>query len=393
MRIAHVTATFPPYHGGAGTVCLNQALHLARLGQDVTVFTAAHPPGDLRYPPEITVRRLSVAFRIGNAPLLPQLTRLRGFDIIHLHYPFIFGSEMIWAVSKARGIPYVVNYHNDLIGKGPRRHLFDAYSTLLGQMVLSGADKLLVVSKDHAQNCRQTRLLAGRWADVVDLPNGVDTARFRPGLEGRVIRSRHGVPSDAQVLTFVGALDRAHHFKGVDELLEAFSHLNAEGVVLMIVGDGDLKLEFTDLASDLGVAESVCFVGSRSHDELPFYYSASDVVVLPSYPPESFGLVLVEAMACGRPVIAHDIPGVRSVVDEGNDGLLASPGDVYDLADKMRQLLGDSRRRRGMGGRGRRKVEERYAWPRIGERLLQVYEQVLSRSSGQRKQGVEEVAT
>ena len=91
MRIAHVTATFPPYQGGTGTVCYHNALGLARLGHEVTVFTAEHPGGGHVDPEEFMVCRLPSLFRIGNAPFLPVLLGLREFDVIHLHLPFPFG--------------------------------------------------------------------------------------------------------------------------------------------------------------------------------------------------------------------------------------------------------------------------------------------------------------
>jgi glycosyltransferase involved in cell wall biosynthesis len=377
MRIAHITATFPPYYAGTGLVCYYQAQEMARLGHSVTVFTAAVPSGDAPSPEGVTVRRLPAVFRIGNAPLLPGLLALRGFDILHLHYPFIFGAEMVRFVSAVRRIPYVLTHHNDLIGDGFRRHLFDMYTTLIAPAIFGGARKWLAVSRDHAASCRMTPLFRRRWADVVEIPNGVDTDHFRPDVDGMGVRRRYGIPESARLLLFVGSLDRAHHFKGAGYLLRAFAQMGDEDTGLMMVGDGDLKRSLMALAEKLGIARRVWFVGTVPHPELPPFYAASDLVVLPSFPPESFGMVLIEAMACGRPVLAHHIPGVRSVVRDGEDGLLARPGDMDDLVEKMGALLGDPRRRAEMGQRGRAKVEEQYAWHRIILQLVQVYEEVL----------------
>jgi len=377
MRIAHVTATFPPYHGGTGTVCYYSALSLARLGHKVTVLTARYPPGDWPYPQEIAVRRLPAAFRVGNAPFLPGLLGLKGFDVIHLHHPFIFGAEMTWAVSRARGIPYVLTHHNDLIGNGLRRYLFDAYSMLSSPLVFGGARKFAVVSLAHASSCRLAPLLHNRWGDVVEIPNGVDTHLFRPGLDGTLIRRRHCISATAKVLLFVGALDRAHHFKGVGRLLHAFCRIADKETALVIVGNGDLKQGYANLARSLGILDRTHFAGGVSQGQLPSYYAAADVVVLPSLPPESFGVVLIEAMACAKPVIASNLPGVRSVVSDGEDGLLAGPGDVDDLVSKIEALLSDPRRSRQMGERGRAKVEARYTWDKIIPTLASVYEEVL----------------
>lgn len=378
MRIAHVTATFPPQYTGTGMVCYYNALGLARLGHEVTVFTSHHPPDDYAYPEEITVQRLPALFRIGNAPFLPGLLKIKGFDIIHLHHPFIFGAEMVWIVSQVRGIPYVITHHNDLIGDGLRRFLFDAYTALSTRLVFGGACRFAAVSLDHAASCRAAHLLRKRWGDVLEVPNGVDTELFRPGLDGAGVRRRHGISDNARVVLFVGALDRAHHFKGLGHLLRAFPRVHDKDTMLIVVGDGDMKEQFAALATQLGISHRVRFVGAVPHSELPPCYAAADIIVLPSFPPESFGVVLIEAMACARPVVAHDIPGVRSVVNDSEDGLLVSPGDAAGLAESIELLLEGPRRRRRMGQRGRARVEEEYAWRKIIARLEHVYEEVLA---------------
>lgn len=378
MRIAHVTATFPPYSAGTGQVAYHNASVLARRGHQVTVFTAAHPAGQFDYPEEFTVKRLPAALRIGNAPLLPGLLRLRDFDIVHLHHPFIFGAELIWAVSKMRRIPYVLTHHNDLIGNGQRRHLFGAYSVVSTHLAVKGAAKFAVVSLDHAAECRLAKIFRKRWHDVVEIPNGVDTHVFQPNEGGKTVRADYGISRSADLILFVGALDRAHHFKGVDYLIETFSQIRDRDTHLMIVGDGDMKSHFVKVAKESGVAQRVVFVGSIPNRQLRPYYSAADLVVLPSFPPESFGIVILEAMACGRPVVAHNIPGVRTVISEGEDGFLAVPGDMDDLADKILTLLNDPGLRMAMGRRGRAKVQEQYAWERIGEELEALYNEVLA---------------
>lgn len=377
MRIAHVTPTFPPYMAGTSSVCYYNALGLAQTGQQVTVVTSNYPPGDHRYPPQIEVRRLPALLRLGNAPLLPGLLQLDGFDIIHLHHPFIFGSELIWALSRVRKIPYVITHHNDLVGIGLRRHLFDLYSAFSTPVVFRGARKLGVVSLDWAASSRMTPQFRKRWCDVVELPNGVDTDLFRPGLDGLEARRQQGIPQDHQVVMFVGALDRAHPNKGVEHLLEAIATIADQCVTLMVVGDGDAKEQYVDMARDLGLIGRITFPGTISHQHLPQYIAAADVFVLPSKRSESFGMVLIEAMACGKPVIASNLPGVRTVVSDGQDGLLATPAHAADLAQKIETLLRDPERCRDMGQRGRAKVEEKYAWPKIIPQLVQLYEEVL----------------
>ncbi len=378
MRIAHVTATFPPYYAGTGIVCYHNALELARRGHDVTVFTAAHPPGEYTYPSEITVRRLPVLFRVGNAPVLPGLLGLHGFDLIHLHIPFVCGAEVVSIVSSLRHIPFVITHHNDMLGDGLRRHLLGLYWAVSTQCIIPGARKILAVSLDHAWASHLAPIYRRRPADVVEVPNGVDVNLFNPAVDGRWVREKHGISEEAKLALFVGVLDRAHHFKGVGHLLHALARQNNQDLILMLVGDGDQKAHWVELADTLGLSARTRFVGMIPNDHLPPYYAATDAVILPSLPPESFGMVLIEAMACGKPVIASNLPGVRTVVSDSEDGLLVTPGDVTDLAEKIHMLLDSPQRRTTMGERGRMKVEEKYAWPKVVEQLERVYEEALA---------------
>lgn len=379
MKIAHISATFPPYEAGTGRVCYYNALELARLGHEVTVYTANHPPGEPAYPPELNVVRLPFTYRVGNAPIMLDLLKLRDYDLLHLHFPQILTPELIWLVSRLRGIPYVLTHHNDLKAKDYRRYIFAVYYPFTQLLSVRGARKFVVVSEQHARNCALTPIFERRWEDVEEVSNGVDVEIFRPqsAETAQAIRQQHGVPSDAPLLGFVGALDRAHDFKGVDLLIEAFAKLERPAAHLLIVGDGDLRPTYEALAQERGVAERVHFVGKVAHEDLAPTYAALDVLVLPSSPPESFGMVLVEAAACQRPVVASDIPGVNSVVDDGETGYLFPLGDVDALTERLRTLVDDSALRQRMGHAGYEKVHARYTWAAIAQRLEAVYERAL----------------
>jgi glycosyltransferase involved in cell wall biosynthesis len=373
MRIAHVTATFPPYASGTGNVCFYNARELARRGHDVTVFTAAVAGAPARETRDgFEVRRLRPLVRVGNAPLLPQLvTVLRGFDLIHLHYPFISGAELVRLASLVHGVPFVMTLHNDLIGDGARAPLFTAYQKASAWLTVRHAACLCAVSMDHYRSSRLRASVGNVRLKAVEIPNGVDTDRFTPTGESGV-RDRYHIPEDAGLALFVAALDRAHHYKGLDRLLQAMASLD-EDAWLLVVGEGELRARYEEQARTLGVAHRTVFAGAVPHDRLPPFFRDADVGVLPSCAPESFGMVLIEAMACGIPVIASESPGVRSVVSDGADGLLAQPGDVAGLAAALRSLLADPALRRAMGQRGRAKVEAKYAWERIGVQLDWLY--------------------
>jgi glycosyltransferase involved in cell wall biosynthesis len=382
MRIAHVTATFPPYYSGTGMVCYHNALGLARLGHQVTVFTANHPPGDYTYPEEISVCRLPVLFRIGNAPFLPKLFGLEGFDIVHLHYPFFFGSEMIFLRSLTGGLRYVMIYQHDVLFSGLLRWPEKLHHQLLGRRILARAEKVLASSWDYARASRLKELMRARPEAVEELPNGVDARWFHPDVDCDGLHTQYGIKYTDRVVLFVGTLDKAHYFKGIRILLQALARISDSGVKLLVVGDGNLRPTYQRQTVELGLEDRVIFCGRVSDEELPAHYALCDVLVLPSTTMgEAFGVVLLEAMACGKPVIASNLPGVRSVVSDGEDGLLVRPGDAEDLAEKIQMLLDAPQRRREMGERGRDKVEEKYAWPKIIPRLVRVYKEVLANAT------------
>ncbi len=375
MRIAHVTATFPPHYTGTGVVCYHNALGLARLGHQVTVFTAACPLGDYRDPPELTIRRLPVLFRLGNAPFLPGLLQLHEFDLVHLHYPFYFGAEMVWLGSLGRRFPYVATYHQDVLFRGLLRFPERLHHWLIGRRVLWGAAGIIATSLDYARASRLAEFV--RQGLVVEVPNGVDGTRFHPGLDGASLRRRYGLGAEERVVLFVGALDQAHYFKGVSLLLRAVANL--PDVRLLLVGEGNLRVAYQAQAAELGLGERAVFCGRVPDEELAAHYALGDLLALPSVTMgEAFGVVLLEAMACGKPVIASDLPGVRSVVSDGVDGLLVQPGDVEGLAGSIRSLVDDPERRREMGERGRAKVEAQYDWSVVIPRLVEIYEEALA---------------
>ena len=378
LKIAQIVATFPPYFAGMSMVCYHNSLALARFGHEVTVFTSRYPRVDYKYPDSIRVVRYEPLFRVGNAPLIPKLMTLERFDIVHLHYPFIFGSELVALNAALRKSHLVVTCHQDLFFNGILGYLAGCYSYSIGNWVLQKADKILTPSLDHLVNSRARHVAEKRKADVMELPNGVDTQTFNPKIVGDDIRDRHHI-RDRKIILFVGALDKAHWFKGVDILITAFSKMRYEQAVLVIVGEGELKRDFQDLASRLEIVNKVIFAGSVCYEDLPKYYAISDLLALPSTSSgEIFGLVLVEAMACGKPVIASNLPGVRTVVDSGGNGFLVKPGDVDELVSRMRYLLDNERVREDYGRRGREKVENQYSWDRIGIRLEEIYGEVLA---------------
>lgn len=378
-RIAHVTATFPPYRGGTGNVCFHNARELARRGHEVHVFTAAIP-GAPAYEERdgVTIHRFRPLARVGNARILPGLLpALRGFDLIHLHYPF-FGGELATLAAKLYRTPLVITYHQDVLLDGLAGLVEKSLRRTVGWLTFRGAARLLFTSDDYGRASYVRPMLFGREHVLGELPNSVDVTRFRPDGVGPNLRTRHNVEPDDRIALLVAGLDRAHYFKGVEIFLAALARLPAT-VKGLIVGDGDLRERYMHRAVELRIAARVTFAGRVPDEELPDYYRLADVGVLPSVTMgEAFGLVLVESLACGTPVIASDLPGVRTVVSHGVDGLLVRPNDARALATAIENILRDEPRRREMGYAGRVKAVARYSWQHIGDHLETIYREVLA---------------
>lgn len=381
LRIAHLTATFPPYPGGAGNTCYRFATGQAERGHHVEVFTAV-ADGEPPDPGGATVHRIDPVMAIGNAPLIPMLARLEGFDVIHLHYPFIFGSELTLLGRlrrRARGAALVVHYKNRLLGRGTRGLMFETYERTVAPALIRAADRILVLSADHARSVPYlARALERTPERVIEMPNGVDTVTFSPGADDTGLRERLGIPAGAVVAAFVATLDRAHHFKRVDLAIEALARTRNRDLHLLVAGGGELLDGFRAEAAAAGVGGRVHFLGRVPHGELPAVLRASDLFVLTTEPPESFGIVLIEAMACGLPAIATDYPGVRAVVDDAT-GILIPPGDsaaAAEALDRLDDAGGDGRER--LGAAGRAKAERLWAWPALLDRMDAAYAEAIA---------------
>jgi glycosyltransferase involved in cell wall biosynthesis len=384
VRIAHLTATFPPYPGGAGNTAFRFAREQAAAGHHVEVFTApaAGEPPD---PGAVDVHRIDPVFAIGNAPLIPGLARVEGFDVIHLHYPFIFGSELTLLGRlrrRRREQALLVHYKNRLVGKGPRGLLFGAYEHTVAPTLIRAADRVCVLSADHAASVPYLRRTGERAPQkLIEMPNGVDAELFSPG-DGSSLRGTLGIPATATVAAFVATLDLAHHFKRLDVAIDAVARLGDPDLHLVVAGGGELLDGFKRHAGEAGIGERVHFLGAVPHAELPGVLRAAGLFLLTTEPPESFGIVLIEAMAAGLPAIATDYPGVRAVVDEGETGLLVPRGDAAAVAAALRDLIAAPERRREMGERGRAKAIAEWSWPRLVERMDDAYAQAIAARRG-----------
>jgi glycosyltransferase involved in cell wall biosynthesis len=387
LRIAEISPVLPPYKGGIGMVCYQNTLTGMEFGHAVDVYTPLYKSlkgQSARRSIVHTIRifRLSPFFQYGNTAIVPQLLwKLRGYDILHFHYPFIGAALAVLAAKILYpSTKLVVTYHMDLVGKSPlHRFLFSWYSRIIPRFLFRFADRILFSSFDYARHSRIIADLFDRYSDkIVELPFSVNINFFKPQAKDAALLRRYEIAYTEKVLLFVGGLDSAHYFKGVDTLLTAFRILQQQSTQrchLLVVGEGNLKPFYEQRARELGVAAAVTFAGLVRNADLPSFFQTADVVVLPSVDSsEAFGVVLLEAMASGTAVVTSDLAGPRSIVHNGLNGSVFRPGDPEDLAEKIQKIIEDSSKIKEMGAWGRKFAEERYANNVLGKKLNDLYE-------------------
>lgn len=369
MRIAQVVCVHPPYKGGIGTAAVNAARLLRDAGFEVVTFT---PDYGHAAEAEDGVVRIKTPIKTGNAAFLPTLAAaLEPFDIVYLHYPFFGAEEVVWLLKKffwKDKKKLVVQYHMDAALGGLLGRAFQRTHEFLFSSLFEDADLILSASLDYVRSGRLKDFYERNKGKFLEVPYGLDTERFSPVAKEGNGRFR---------ILFVGGLDRAHYFKGVEVLLAAAAKLKGEDrdFVIDLVGSGDLADGYRRQAENLGLKDMVVFSGKVGDEELPGKYRAADITVLPSVNSgEAFGIVLTESLACGVPVVASDLPGVRSVFTDGQEGLLASVGSADDLAAKIRFYMDYGARRREMGISGRELALKKYSFQAVGRSLAAAFE-------------------
>jgi len=341
MRIALVSCVYPPYKSGIGNVAARHARQLTEMGHRVTVYCPAHddePGRDIV--DGIVVERLRGLVRHGNSALVPQLARhMKGHDAVYIMWPFFGGAESAALGARLHRIPYIVFFHMDVLWDGWRGTVLNGYERTAEPWIMRHAHAVLASSTELAQ---ASSLGGVKGIRVQPSAYSLDLSRFHPPGPDE---PRPEVPS----IVFVGAMDSGHAFKGVPQLIEAFTTVRAKmPCTLELVGDGDLRPGFEAQARASGVGADIHFLGRVDDDELARTYRMGSVVVLPSTTrEEAFGVVLAEGMASGCPCIASDFPCVDAVVKSG-DGILVPPGDVPALARAIASVVGDSKRQAAM---------------------------------------------
>ena len=392
--------------GGMNVYVRDLARELGRRGVGVDVFTRSqddhvpHVLHDLGFGnrvvhvpagPETPVPKDTLADYLGEFVAgVEGFARNKGvrYDLIHSHY-WLSGLAAL-DLRASWGMPMVQMFHTLAAMKNRvARSAEEAASSFR-----LDSESRLLRDADCIVAATQAELAQFQWlyhADVrrvVVIPPGVDTSRFYPIPQDEA-KEFVGVPCEQNMLLFVG---RVEPLKGIDTLLEAVALLKQQGVldrhplcVAVIGGEPDADPErmseemgrLKTLRSTLGIDDVVTFLGKRDQDTLQYYYSAALAVVVPSHY-ESFGLVALEAMACGRPVVASETGGLAFLVRDNETGFHVPAGDAPALADRLRRLVEDEVLRTRLG-RQASEYARSYSWPLIADQILGLYGTLLKK--------------
>lgn len=306
------------------------------------------------------------------APSMPLAARRlhtqHRFDIVHLHFPDPLGQ--LTAMALPRSVRRVISWHSDIV---KQQQLLGMYAPFLRAFVRD-ADALIGATPQHFSTSQQ--IPQGKPAQIREvIPYGFDPASLTSSAASRRVHTelqqRHG----SRRLIF--AVGRHVYYKGFDVLIRALQQIDAD---LIIGGRGPLTASLRDLARDLGLAQRVHFEGFIPDPLLVAYYQACDVFCMPSVErAEQFGLVQLEAMYCGKPVVATRLgTGVEYVTVDRETGLLVDPNDPAALADALRSLLEDARTRDKMGQAGRQRLQQVFSVEQMVTKTLDVYRRVLA---------------
>ncbi len=389
--------------GGMNVYVRDLTLELGRLGIHVDVFTRSqdehvpHVLHDLGFGnrvvhvpagPEVPLPKRELARYIPQfVDGVRQFAEEKGihYDLLHSHY-WMSGLAAGALSDLWSGVPILQMFHT--LGEMKNRVAHSeaeregAYRLDGERQVLARADRIIAATL--AEQAQLEWLYKVDTRKVTVIPPGVDTSHFYP-IPADEARQYIGLTPDARMILFVG---RIEPLKGVATLIKAVACLRLknlkEPVHLAVIG-GDPEaapaeiseemVRLQKLCDDLTVGKMVVFLGKRGQDTLPYYYSAAEVVVMPSHY-ESFGLVALEAMACGTPVIASQVGGLAFLVQDGVTGYTVPAEDDDALCERLTAILGDESLRQRMG-RNASKYARNYDWEKIAKQIVRVYKELI----------------
>ena len=388
MKIGYFTTKFPysqsfkdyPY-GGASLAAYYLAIEMVKRDHEINISTTSvYSKDSIEKHENMTIYRYGTNFRVLTSNISFGMFRKplkHDVDIAHTHFDIPPGPLAGLRYAKKKNVPLVVTYHGDWVGSYGRliRRIGMAFhNKYLVDKLLSYANVIISPSECYING---SRFLKKYRDKIVVIPNGVNLGEFDIGYSKEECRKRLGLPLDKKILLFFGYLAP---YKGPDVLVKAMTKIikHVPDVELVFAGKGVMREELEMLSKDLGIEKNVRFAGFVDDDFKGLYYKAADIFCLASMmSTECYPLTILEAMACGVPIVASKIGGIPDAVEDGENGLLVQPRDSELLADAIIYLLKNEDVRDKMGKKGRKKVED-CSWENIAKETEKVYIEVIN---------------
>jgi len=339
MKILIVSPYMYPKVGGLESYVYYVALNLKKIGHEVVIATSNHLTNEdtTEYLSGILVYRLKIFIKISNTPINPfwffKLNHIINEvkpDIIFAQTPVPFIADISAILAYWKKIPFTLTYHAGSLKKN--RFLPDLLTSIYVitfQKILFALSKKIVVLNEFVQ---KTTLKESRKKVTLILP----------GITLHKLTTKKQTKNKPNRILFVGNLDKANSFKGFEYLLFAFKEIHSEheGLTLHVVGGGDNLNYYKELSKKLDIIKKINFYGQVDHKQISEYYSNADILVLPTISnAESLGLVILEAMSFGLPIVATLVGGIPYVVKNNINGILVRPGDSHELGKAISKTL------------------------------------------------------
>jgi D-inositol-3-phosphate glycosyltransferase len=369
-------------YGGPATYVIAIAAEAARFGHSPTIFAGGNEARLETSPPDLQVRRFPPIIHYRDYLATPGMFRgciSSAPDIVHANGYRNYQTEVAARIAKERDCPLVLTTHGTtsyFLGLRDRavKNLYDVGRK---KRTIESSDAVVAVSRAEVADLIQFGIPADK---IHHIPLGVDPAFFRP----RNVCSTPNdlpVPRTAELLLYVG---RVHPIKGLESLVEAYAGVLPRHRDSLLIVAGPLSRyarRLRRLATDLGVGSRLLLTGPLPAGKVRDLYNAACCIILPSRY-EVFGLVLVEAAACGKPVIATRTGGAEEIVEDGETGILIDEGGtVSQLREAIETLLGDSALRERMGRRARDRVLKHFTWTACAKRHPSLYDGLLGEAA------------
>lgn len=383
LKIAFYTDSYLPAVDGVVTSILNSKSALEQRGHKVYIFASANSRDSkgMRSPRVFLYQgsrfkpypQYSIAMFPNNSVF--KLNEIKA-DIVHAHTPMVMGLSGLMG-AKLLNKPIVSSFHTMVTNKPivdayypKNKHLKRLAATYMMKYMkffYNSSDRVIAPTQTVASILRRYGI-----SGVSVVPNSIDTKVMNPKADGSGIRSRLGLCDRDRVVLYLGRLSRE---KKLETLLRAATLLMGrdQSVRLVVAGTGPLEQHYKEMARRLGIIEKTSFMGFVEAAELPKVYAMADVLCLPSTF-ETQGIVLIESMAVGTPVVGADYLAIREMIRPGKNGEKFRPGDYTDCAKKIEKVLNNAERYRNSAI----KTAEEFSKEKVADRLLEVYDLILS---------------